>query len=159
METTATKEHEWLQKFLGEWKATGESPIGPDQAPMTWTTTETGRLIGPLWMQAESQSTMPDGKPATMQLTLGYDTKQKKFVGSWIGSMMDYLWIYEGELSADGKTLTLSANGPSMSTPGTIVGYRDIHRFVNDSHRILTSNMQDENGEWQQFMEVHYYRQ
>jgi len=159
MEAIASKEHEWLQKFIGEWKATGEMPASTDQPAMSWTTTETGRLLGPLWMQAESRSTVPDGSPNIMQLTLGYDTNRKKFVGTWIGSMMDYLWVYEGELSADGKVLTLSATGPDMGKPGTTKAYRDIHTFMNDSHRILTSQMQDENGEWQQFMEAHYYRQ
>lgn len=159
MKTEAKKEHAWLKKFIGEWKASGETPAGPDQPAMTWTSTETGIAIGELWIQADSQSTMPDGSLATMQLTLGYDSNKGRFVGSWIGSMMDYLWVYDGELDADGRVLTLSTTGPDMSKPGTTAAYRDIHTFVDDKHRILTSNMQDEKGEWQQFMEAHYYRQ
>ena len=55
---------------------------------------------------------MPDGTPATTQITLGYDPAKKRFVGTWLGSMMTHLWIYDGELSADERTLTLSSEGP-----------------------------------------------
>lgn len=159
MQTDAKKEHEWLQKFIGDWTATGEMPASADQPAMSWTTKEKGRAIGPLWIQAESESTMPDGNPATMQLTLGYDTNKQRFVGTWIGSMMDYLWIYDGELSADGRTITLNATGPNMGKPGTTAAYQDIHTFISDDHRLFTSQIQNENGAWQQIMEAHYYRQ
>ncbi|MDP2226249.1 MAG: DUF1579 domain-containing protein [Moraxellaceae bacterium] len=159
MEAVAQKEHEWLKKFLGIWQATGEAPTGPDQPPMTWTTTETGRQIGELWIQAEGVSHMSDGDSHTMQITLGYDSRKGKFVGTWIGSMMDYLWVYEGEMSADGRALTLSASGPSMDGSGAIRPYRDVQTFIDDNHRVLTSHMQNDAGEWEQFMEVHYYRQ
>lgn len=159
METQAKKEHAWLKKFIGVWKATGESPMGPDQPAMTWTSTETAVALGDLWIQADSQSTMPDGSQHVMQLTLGYDSNKGRYVGTWIGSMMDYLWVYEGELDAEGRVLTLSTTGPDMSRPGAFAAYRDIVTFVNDNHRILTSNMQDEKGEWHQFMEAHYHRQ
>ncbi len=158
---TPKKEHEWLQRFLGEWQATGESPATGDQPASTWTSTERFRQIGPLWLQSDAESTMPDGTPASMQLTLGYNSQRQKFVGTWLGSMMDFLWVYEGELSSDGNTLTLNTQGPDMSEgqPGPLTPYRDIHVFVDDRHRILRSEMQDASGNWVQFMEVDYYRQ
>jgi hypothetical protein len=158
MEFIASKEHEWLKKFLGDWTSRGEAPAGPDQPAITWTATESGQLIGEIWLQVNGKHTMPDGRPAHMQLTLGYDTKKQKFVGSWLGSMMDYFWVYEGDLSADGKALTLSATGPRMDQPDKMARYQDIHTFVSNSHRILTSQYEDENGEWQQFMQAHYHR-
>jgi hypothetical protein len=36
-------------------------------------------------------------------------------VGMWIGLMMTYLWVYDGELDADERVLTLSAKGSSMA--------------------------------------------
>ncbi|HEX6592691.1 MAG TPA: DUF1579 domain-containing protein [Moraxellaceae bacterium] len=160
MQIAAQKEHEWLKKFLGEWESRGEAPAGPDYPAMTWTSRESARAIGELWIQSESTGTMPgDGSPTIMQLTLGYDSKRQRFVGTWIGSMMDYLWVYEGTLSADGRVLTLAATGPRMDQPGKMAKYHDIHTFVDNNHRVLTSQMLDDDGEWKQFMEAHYYRQ
>jgi hypothetical protein len=33
----------------------------------------------------------------------------------WIGLMMTYLWVYDGELDADERVLTLNAEGSSMA--------------------------------------------
>lgn len=159
METAAQKEHEWLARFLGTWQASGEMPAAPDQPAMSWTTTETARQIGALWLQAESVSRMSDGSSHVMQLTLGYDTRRAKYVGTWIGSMMDMLWVYEGELSADGRVLTLNTEGPAMDGSGRILPYRDVQTFIDDNHRVLTSQVRNDAGDWEQFMEVHYHRQ
>lgn len=158
MQMEKSKEHEWLKKFLGDWTAKGEAPAGPDQPAMTWTASESGHLLGDIWLQVEGKHDMPDGNSASTQFMLGYDTKKKKFVGSWLGTMMDYFWVYEGELSADGKVLTLDSSGPRMDQPGKMAKYQDIHTFVSDTHRILTSQYQDDDGAWQQFMEAHYHR-
>ena len=63
---------------------------------------------------------MPDGKPSTMIVTLGFDPEKKRFMGTFIGSMMTHLWIYDGELDTAGKVLTLNAEGPSMLGGGSI---------------------------------------
>ena len=44
---------------------------------------------------------MPEGEPATMVITAGYDPDKKKFVATWFGSMMTKLWVYE--CSKDGN--------------------------------------------------------
>ena len=49
-----------------------------------------------------------------------YDPQKQRFVGTWIGSMMTYLWVYEGTLDATEKVLTLNAEGPSMGTEGKL---------------------------------------
>jgi uncharacterized protein DUF1579 len=46
-------------------------------------------------------------------MTLGYDPEKKQYVGTWVGSMMSYLWVYDGSLDAEEKVLTLNAEGPS----------------------------------------------
>ena len=47
-------------------------------------------------------------------MTLGYDPVQKRFVGTFIGSMMTHMWIYNGTLDAAGKVLTLDTEGPGL---------------------------------------------
>jgi hypothetical protein len=57
---------------------------------------------------------MPGGAATTM-MTLGYDPHRKRYVGTWIGSMMTHLWVYGCELDASERVLTLNAEGPSVN--------------------------------------------
>lgn len=150
--------HRWLQKFIGDWASEMEASMGPDQPPMTSHGTESVRSLGGLWIIGEGKGEMPDGGPAEMILTIGYDPLKQRFTGTWVGSMMHYLWIYDGELDSTGKILTLAADGPSMVDPALTMKYKDVHEFVSDDHRILTSHMLGEDGKWQQFMTAHYRR-
>ena len=54
--------------------------------------------------------------------------------------------------------LTLNAEGPSMATEGKMAKYRDVIEFKSDDHRVLTSHMLGDDGEWRQFMTAHYRR-
>jgi hypothetical protein len=148
MKAEPGKEHAWLQKIVGEWVAEDES--GP-----SWT--ETGRSLHGVWFVCEGRGPMPDGSEATTMLTLGYDPAKGKYVGTWFGSMMTYLWVYEGTL--EGNVLTLDTVGPDFTGDGTrMARYQDIIEFVTDDHRTLTSRTQGDDGEWTQVMQTHYHR-
>ncbi len=101
---------------------------------------------------------MPEGGTSNTIMTLGYDPQMGCFVGSFIGSMMTRLWIYNGSLDPAGKVLTLDTEGPNFSQ-GAIAPYKDIIEFVSKDHRIMTSQIQMEDGSWNQFMIAHYRRQ
>jgi hypothetical protein len=152
------KEHQWLQKFVGEWTFDGEAPMGPDQPPTKFSGTESVRPIGGLWILAEGQGEMPGGGAATMMLTLGYDPQRQRYIGTWIGSMMTHLWIYDGGLDAAERVLTLNSEGPSMSSAGKMTQYQDVIEFRSNDHRVLTSRMLGDDGKWQQFMTSNYRR-
>jgi hypothetical protein len=158
MQTEPQPEHRWLQKFVGEWTSEMECSMGPDQPTMKGKGSEVARSIGDLWIVAEGKGEMPGGGDATMLLTLGYDPTTKRYPGTWIGSMGAYLWVYDGELDASKRILTLNAEGPSWADPTAKAKYRDIHEFVSDIHRILTSHMLGDDGKWTHFMTAHYYR-
>jgi hypothetical protein len=91
-------------------------------------------------------------------LTLGYDPQQQRYVGTWIGSMMTHLWLYEGSLDAAGRVLTLNAEGPDMAAAGKMAQYKDMIDLKSDDHRVLTSHIRGEDGEWHGFMTAHYRR-
>jgi hypothetical protein len=118
MKAEPHKEHEWLQRFVGEWTFEGECVMGPDQPPMKSTGSESVRSIGGLWVMGEGRGEMPGGGPSTSIVTLGYDPQKRRFVGTFIASMMTYLWVYDGALDAAGKVLTLDAEGPTFSGDG-----------------------------------------
>lgn len=149
-------EHLWLKKLTGSWTYESEAFMGPEQPAMKSTGKETVRSLNDLWFVGEAESMMPDGNPATMIITLGYNPETKRYVGTWIGSMMTTLWIYDGFV--EGNTLNLDAEGPSMAGDGKTAKYRDSIEFVSDDHRILRSQMLVEGGEGNVFMTAHYRR-
>jgi hypothetical protein len=161
MQAKPQKEHEWLQRLVGEWTFEGECSMGPDQPPMKNTGVESVRSLGGLWTIGEGRGEMPDGGgPMTSIMTLGYDPQKGTFVGSFVASMMTHLWIYErGTLDASGKVLTLDARGPSFSGDGTMADYQDMIELLGDDHRTLSSRVRGEDGTWSPvFMSAHYRR-
>ena len=151
-------EHRWLQKFVGEWTYEAEALMEPGKPLEKCSGTESVRSLGGLWILAEGQGQMPGGGAATMLLTLGYDPQKKRYVGTWVGSMMTHLWVYNGALDADGKTLTLNTEGPGMSVEGKLAKFRDVIEFKNDDQRSLTSHILGDDGTWQVMMTANYRR-
>ena len=168
MKAEPQKEHQWLQKLVGEWTYETEAVMGPDQPPEKATGTESvrwlskpvlGPSLGGLWILAEGQGEMFGCGAVTTMLTLGYDPQKQRYVGTWIGSMMTYLWVYDGELDAAEKVLTLNAEGPSMVGEGKMAKYRDVIEFKGNDHRLLTSHVLGDDGQWHKFMTANYRRQ
>jgi hypothetical protein len=156
MQANPEKQHRWLQKLVGEW--TYETDLSAPAAEKA-SGTERVRQLGDLWVLAEGEGRMPGGTAATTLMTLGYDPAKRRFVGTWIGSMMTHLWVYDGELDAAERVLTLNSDGPSMTGDGSLAKYQDIVEFMSDDHRVLTARAQTTAGNWQPLMMVHYRRQ
>jgi hypothetical protein len=155
MKAEPQKEHRWLERLVGEWEYEHEATMGPGQPPMKSRGTESVRSLG-VWVLCEGKWQMPDGSPATMIITLGYDPAKKRFVGTFIGSMMTNLWLYDGQL--EGNVLTLDAEGPSFTDPNKTAKYQDIIEIVSDDHHTLSSQVQADDGQWRRFMTAHYRR-
>jgi hypothetical protein len=158
MNPEPTKQHQWLQQLVGEWTYEHECPGEEGQPPKKLRGTQSTRSIGGLWIHAEGKGEMPDGKPATMFLTVGYDPQQGRFVGTWIGSMMSNLWVYDGWLDDSGRTLILEAKGPSFAEPGKTETYQDRIEIRSPGEHVLTSQMRLPDGSWQRFMTAVYTR-
>ena len=152
------KEHDWLNQLVGEWTSEMDCAMGPDQPRSKSKGRETVRSLGALWTLCEGEGEMPDGSTGKTLLTLGFDPAKGRFVGSWIGSMMTHLWIYDGALDESGKVLTLESSGPNVMGDGAIIPYRDVITMVGPDHRMLTSYTPDGNGGWTEFMTAHYRR-
>jgi hypothetical protein len=152
------KEHQWLQRLVGEWTFEGECSMGPDQPPMKNVGRETVRSLGGLWTIGEGSGEMPDGGNCESIITLGFDPQTERFVGTFIASVMTHLWPYNGTLDATGKVLTLDSEGPSFAGDGTMAKYQDIIEFLSDNHRTLSSQVLGPDGQWVPFMKAHYRR-
>lgn len=150
------QEHEFLTALAGEWTYDGEAMMGPDQPPMKFAGTETVRSIGGLWIIGEGRGKMPDGADATMILTVGYDPAVNKYVGTWIGSMMTRLWVYD--ITRVGHTLNMESDGPSFGDPKVMTRYRDAIEVKSADHRVFTASVKQPDGTWMTFMTAEYKR-
>lgn len=163
METTAQKEHKWLQQLVGEWEGEGEGTMEPGKPPIEFRGTVSFRPLGDLWVVGEGEGTSASegaeecGSGATL-MTLGYDPQRGRFVGAFIASMMTHMWVYDGALGADGKEVTLDTEGPNMAAEGQLARFRDVLRIEDDDHHTLNSHALGEDGKWHQFMHARYRR-
>ncbi|GAB1580867.1 DUF1579 domain-containing protein [Phyllobacterium phragmitis] len=163
MKAEPQKEHQWLQQLVGEWtcemEASAPCPEGGSaegSGQPTWT--ESVRSLHGLWVVGEGKGEMPEVGPVTTILTIGYDPQKQRYVGTWIGSMMTYLWVYDGWLDETEKVLTLEAEGPDFQKPGEMAKYRDIITIKDKDYRLFTAKVLGDDGEWREMMRVHYRR-
>ncbi len=152
------KEHQWLQRFVGEWTYENETVMEPGKPPIKLCGTESVHSLGGIWVLCELRGELPGGGVGLTQMTLGFDPYKKRYVGTFIGSMMTFLWIYDGSLDESGRVLTLEADGPTFTTDGKMTKYKDRIEFKSDDHRVLTSQALGDDGKWHEFMMANYRR-
>jgi len=157
MKAEPTPQHEWLKQLVGEWSYRSECPAGPDGEALTAEGKEHVRMLGDLWMVGESTGLMPGGGSMTAVMTVGYDPEKERFVGTWVGSPMTAMFIYEGTLDESARELTLNTRGEDFNNPGTQTDYQDI-LVLTDSGRELRSRMRTNEGEWVDIMKAVYTR-
>jgi hypothetical protein len=147
--------HKWLDRFVGTW--TFESEMGGEGMPPTKCTgTDTVRSLGGRWIVSELKSEVPGMGPMNAVMTVGYNPETGKYHGTWVDSITDHLWVYEGTLDPTRKILTLEAQGPNMMDPTKgNTRYRDAIEFKSTDHRTLTSSALVD-GKWVQFATANY---
>lgn len=153
------KEHVWLQQLVGEWETEFECVMEPGKPALKGKGTEKARSLGGFWVVAEGEATM-DGMPGAMNslLTLGYDPEKKKYTGTWVDSMTSHLWKYEGAVDSTGKVLTFECEGPCPTKPGKLSKFRDVTEIKDKNHRVFTSSILGDDGQWTKMVTVNYRR-
>jgi hypothetical protein len=140
-----SKEHEWLKQLVGEW----EGDLGDAKS--------TSRMLGGLWMVSDVKANM-GGTQMNAVMTLGYNPTKKKYVGTWVDSVFNNLWTYEGTMDASGKILTLETEGPNPAMPGKMTKMRDAIEIKSKDHFALVSSALGDDGNWTTFMTINYKR-
>lgn len=159
MGTKPIAEHEWLKNLIGEWKTYAEMDMGPDEPKATSEGSETVSTLGGLWAFAHGKAPMPDGHPMEYVSTIGFDVTFKEYRSCWFASASSHLWTMRGQVSEDGRKLTLEGVGPDMATEDGTMKYRDVIEILGDGHRTLTSYGEERDGTWKPFMKVTYRRE
>lgn len=168
MHTKPLWQHAWLKRFVGEWAFESRCSGGPGQPDIVSTGRERVRMVGDLWLVGESTADMPEahgGGTMNAIITIGFDPTKApggRFIGTWIGSPMTTMFLYEGELEGGEhgprRVLPLKTIGPSFVDPTKAAEYIDTVELHDDSTRILRSQTRGEDGQWQQFMQARYRR-
>ena len=158
MDVQLNQEHTWLRQLVGDWQYQAEMLLGPDQPPQVFQGREHVRMLGDAWLLCEGQGEMPGGDTGLMLMTIGFDMRTQRFTGTFIGSMMTHLGLYDGQ--RQGNVLTLNSQGPveCAGGDGGMADYQDIIELTGDGQRTLSSQQKDKDGNWQRFMLAHYQR-
>lgn len=153
-----TKEHELLGQFTGEWNVIAETVPAPGQEAIKFEGTESSKLIGGFWLVGQSEASMQGTPMMTSTLTIGYDPTVKKYVGTFICSAGSKLWQYTGTMDESERKLTLETEGPSMLESTKTAKYREILELKDKDHKVFTSFMQTDDGNWTKMMTMEYRR-
>ncbi|GAB5442023.1 MAG: DUF1579 domain-containing protein [Fuerstiella sp.] len=143
----AVPEHKMLKRFVGKWKTVSEA-FEDGKPTFKAEGTMTGNMMGEFWLLSETKAGGAGFEMKALQ-TIGYDASKKKYVGTWIDTMVNHMWQYEGD--AEGDKLVLNTEGPNYMTDGSMAKFRDVYEFVSDDE-IRTSSEIWQDDKWIVFM-------
>ena len=153
-----TAEHKLLAKDVGTWDATSKSWTAPESQPDVSQGVEVAKLMpGGLWLQSEFDGKFGDAEFHGCGQT-GYDTKKKKYVGTWVDTMSTEIRVMEGDYDAATQTVTMysKGNGPS----GKEYDLKMTTKHEDDDTRVFTMYMKSDEtkGEYFKMLEITYKR-
>lgn len=97
--------HKILEGLAGRWNAKVRSWMEPDQPPMeSKGSCEQKMILGGRFLWQEFKGDMM-GTPFTGIEVTGYDNHTKKYISTWMDSMSTSIMFFEGDASADRKTI------------------------------------------------------
>ncbi|HSA97019.1 MAG TPA: DUF1579 domain-containing protein [Acidobacteriota bacterium] len=130
---TPGKEHEFLEKYVGDWDVT----ISNWQSAMSKPTVSKGTIKNQLlfdgrYLMGKFEGAMGGMMSQGLEI-IGYDLLNKKFNTFWIDNMGTGFLVTSGTLDASGKVLTETAQYPDPMTDGkTIQKLRNVTTFMDD---------------------------
>lgn len=157
MSETAANEA-WLQQLVGEWTYEFSTADDSDHPGATASGTETVRAIGNVWVMIENRGTAGDGGTSHSITTVGFESANNRFAGSVVGTAIPVLFVYEGQVSEDGRSLVLETEGPAMTEGQEIDSYRDVIRIIDENTRETSAQVLSDGGEWREFMSSRFRR-
>jgi hypothetical protein len=151
----AVSEHKLLEKYVGAWDAEVALPAAPGQPPVKSPAKSIARLIGGIWLLTDFESSMM-GAPFNGHEVLGYDTKSKHYVATWVDSMSTGFSI--GELDFDAKSKTLAGNVNGRDETETPITWRQADVWKDDDSREWTMYRKGPDGKEIVALQITYKR-
>jgi Protein of unknown function (DUF1579) len=150
-----TAEHKIFASEEGTWDATVKSfEGGPNAEPAVSKGTEVNTLLpGGLWLVSKFEGEF-GGVKFEGRGQFGYDPNKKKYIGTWIDSMVPTLSVLEGEY--DDKTKTMTYVGEGTGPDGkTKYMQRMVTTTKADGSRVFTLYMKVDKDEMK-LVEISY---
>jgi Protein of unknown function (DUF1579) len=152
-------EHERLAEDAGTWDATIKHwTHGPDSEPAVSHGVDVVKLLpGGLWTHDEF-----DGKLGDLEFhgcgQTGYNTRKKKYVGTWVDSLSTEIMMTEGDY--DPATTTFTMYGKGAGPSGTEYDARLTTKREGSDVRVFTIAMKtpETKGEYVKLIEITYKR-
>ena len=148
--------HRMLAKLAGKWKSTVRSWVDPSKPALVETgTNEQKSILEGHYLQQMETGTM-GGVPYSGLGITGYDNQAGKYFMTWMDSMSTGMMLFEGEATADGKTITL---GSDFNDPVSgHVTNRAVLQILDDNNYTFDMFRTDKTGTEQKVMEITYTR-
>ena len=142
--------------MAGSWDAKGKSWMDPGTPPTEFTgASEQKMVLGGRFRQQEFAAEFM-GSPYKGIGINGYDNHTKKYLSTWIDSMGTGIMVFEGNIGADGKTITQECRfDDPVRGP---VKWRSVTRIVDDDTYLFDMYTSDASGKEEKMMEMIYIR-
>jgi Protein of unknown function (DUF1579) len=143
----ATAEHKILASEEGTWDATVKSfEGGPNSEPAVSKGTEVNTLLpGGLWLISKFEGEF-GGVKFEGHGQFGFDPYKKKYIGTWVDSMMPTMSVLEGEYDAKTKTMTYAGEGTGPDGKSKYM-QRMVTTTKDDGSRVFTLYMKMDKDE------------
>ena len=149
--TNAKAGFRWLEQFEGTWQVESRTPEVSDDEEATHSAMMVAEAVGKHWMVCKQQGKVGGAEFRAFQ-TLGYDSKNDKYSGTWVDSASGHKWELGGSLEDGGKKLSLGSEGPDWQDASKMRKYRDVYEFKSANEISTVSQVLGDDGKWQTFM-------
>ena len=156
--SAVTANEAWLHQLVGDWTYEFSTDDDSDHPGTAASGTETVRAIGDVWVTFENKGTYREGSTSHSVMTVGFEPDKNRFAGSVASTAAPVLFLYEGQLGQDGRSLVLETEGPAMTEGREVDRYRDVIRIIDENTRETSAQVLLDGGEWREFMTWRFRR-
>lgn len=126
-----SEHHKVLDHTKGVWKADCKMWMAEGADPMAMQGTETNTMLGGFWVISKFEGSMM-GMPFEGSSLIGYDSKKKKYIGTWVDSTSETFTLMEGRYDKEKKTMIMEYEQDMGAGPVKVVSE---DRFVDENTR------------------------
>jgi hypothetical protein len=127
--------HKLLEPLVGKWNTQSKQWLGDPKPETSTGHAEIKSILGGRFVE-EHYDGVIFGKPYQSQGVMGFDTRTKKFVSSWIDTWGTWITVEQGDADATGKVLTLTAQDYDAAT-GKTRPVKFIYTIDSNDHHVM----------------------
>jgi hypothetical protein len=156
--TSPGSEHDPLRRLVGMWNAELKVWGGKGEQALEGEGRTVNRMIlGGRFLQSTFRGDIEGGEFIRFGID-GYDKLAKKFTSSWVDNQSTAIHSYEGSVSSDGKTITMTSRQIDPES-GKSVGVTSRTTLVDgDTYRYETWAQEEGSEQWK-MMEIVFVRE